>query len=484
MPVAFVHTLLEEWARTDPTRLLAIAHQQADQLTELSLLVETLTQARDQAQARVRELEAQLEELQRAVARQAAPFRIPDEKRSIAPRRPGRKPGHPGFYRHIPDHVDEHVEVPLDVCPYCNGPIHDRQRLEQYIEELPPVRPYVLHLITWQAHCPRCDRPVRSTHPWQVSTAIGAAGVHLGPRALATAAWLNKAHGLTMRKTTTLLETLFSLRLSPGGLALALHRVGHRLQPEYRTLLAGLPQLPAVYTDETSWWIGGPNAWLRVFAAATCTVYILDDHRDRATVVEVLGRSFAGVLVSDCLNIYDHVTPLQHKCYAHHHKAIAAAMRSHPLGGQGYLQEIRTLLHAAQAVKLLPPAEGSVSPPATMSPALSDSRQILDQEADRLLSAPRPDPYEERVRQRLFKQRDHLFTFLDHPTVDATNNLAERQLRPAVIARKLSCGNKTRRGADTWQIIASLAATWQQRRQPFLDHVIATISLAHFDDTS
>jgi hypothetical protein len=30
---------------------------------------------------------------------------------------------------------------------------------------------------------------------------------------------------------------------------------------------------------------------------------------------------------------------------------------------------------------------------------------------------------------RLFKQRDHLFTFLDHPEVDATNNLAERQLR-------------------------------------------------------
>ncbi len=43
----------------------------------------------------------------------------------------------------------------------------------------------------------------------------------------------------------------------------------------------------------------------------------------------------------------------------------------------------------------------------------------------------------------LNKQRDHLFTFLDHEGVDATNNLAERQLRPAVIARKISCGNKT-----------------------------------------
>jgi hypothetical protein len=50
------------------------------------------------------------------------------------------------------------------------------------------------------------------------------------------------------------------------------------------------------------------------------------------------------------------------------------------------------------------------------------------------------------VRKRLNKRRDHLFTFLDHDGVDATNNLAERQLRPAVIARKISCGNKTQKG--------------------------------------
>lgn len=471
------HHLLDEWARSDPPRLLAVAHEQADWLVELSTLVETLSQQRDQAQSRVHELEVQVEELQRAVARQAAPFRIPDEKRAAAPRRPGRKPGHPGFYCHIPDHVDEHVEVPLAACPRCGGPIHNRQRIEQYIEELPPVRPYVLHLITWQADCPHCRRQVRSTQPWQVSTATGAAGIHLGPRALATATWLNKAHGLTMRKTTILLETLFSLRLSPGGLALALHRVGQRLQPDYQALRATLPQLPAVYTDETSRWIGGPNAWLRVFAVPTCTVYILDDQRDRATVIEVLSRSFAGVLVSDCLNIYDDATPLQHKCYAHHHKAIARAMRSHPLGGQGYLQEVRALLHAAQALKLLPPAQWTTADG-------TECRQTLDQNADRLLAAPRSDPAEERVRQRLFKQRDHLFTFLDHTNVDATNNLAERQLRPGVIARKLSCGNKTRRGADTWQIIASLSATWRQRHESFFDHVTIAVSLATRMDTS
>ena len=62
----------------------------------------------------------------------------------------------------------------------------------------------------------------------------------------------------------------------------------------------------------------------------------------------------------------------------------------------------------------------------------------------------------------------HLFTFLDHDGVEATNNLAERQLRPAVIARKISGGNKTPKGARTWQILTSLAATCAQRATSFI----------------
>jgi hypothetical protein len=35
-------------------------------------------------------------------------------------------------------------------------------------------------------------------------------------------------------------------------------------------------------------------------------------------------------------------------------------------------------------------------------------------------------------------------TFLDHDGIDPTNNLAESQLRPAVIARKIFCGSRFR----------------------------------------
>ena len=77
----------------------------------------------------------------------------------------------------------------------------------------------------------------------------------------------------------------------------------------------------------------------------------------------------------------------------------------------------------------------------------------------------------------MWKQRDHLFTFLERADVPATNNLAERQLRPAVIARKISCGNKTSAGAQAWQALASIAATCRQTGRSFIQFISERVLL-------
>ena len=142
-----------------------------------------------------------------------------------------------------------------------------------------------------------------------------------------------------------------------------------------------------------------------------------------------------------------------------------------PAGAGEFLPLCRQLLLHALAFKArsatLPEAERLAQ------------RRGLDLAARALVGQPRGDPREERVRARLHKQLAHLFTFLDHAGVDGTNNLAERQLRPAVIARKLSCGQKTRAGADAWEVLASLGATCRQRTENFIDFLAARLPLAH-----
>lgn len=468
--------------RSEPDRLIALVCGQAEQL--LALLTENQT-LRDQSQALQRELETTREDLrvqnarvvaleeqlaaaQTQAARQAAPFRLRDQAKSPCPRRPGRHPGHPGSRRPVPATIDHHVAVPLPHCPHCAGPVIQRRRVEQYIEELPPVRPQVTRLITWQAHCPQCDATVCSTHPLQVSAAEGGAGVFLGPRALSLICDLNKAKGLSVRKTCAVLAEHFGLRLSPGGLTQAVSRVAEKRKGDYEQLVEELRAAAVVHADETSWWVGGPGWWLWDFTNHQTTVYVVINNRARTTVTATLGDHFEGVLVSDCLSIYDEVSPHQQKCYSHHFRAIEAALDRHPQQASPWLDSVRLLLRTAM---VLAPLRASSEPVAWALVLMG-----LEGRAADLLSSPRTQPAEEAVRKRLSKQQDHLFEFLKHDGVDATNNLAERQLRPAVIARKISCGNKTGKGARAFVILASLAATAKQRGRSFVSDLTAAMS--------
>jgi hypothetical protein len=65
--------------------------------------------------------------------------------------------------------------------------------------------------------------------------------------------------------------------------------------------------------------------------------------------------------------------------------------------------------------------------------------------------------------------------FLDHDEVDATNNLAEREGRPAVIARKLSAGNRTEEGAETHAVLASVFRTYRRQGRDILEAVVALL---------
>ena len=67
---------------------------------------------------------------------------------------------------------------------------------------------------------------------------------------------------------------------------------------------------------QSCWWVGGPGWWLWDFTNHQTTAYVIVNNRARAPVTATLGADFAGVLVSDCLVIYDDVNPLRQKCYS------------------------------------------------------------------------------------------------------------------------------------------------------------------------
>ena len=95
--------------------------------------------------------------------------------------------------------------------------------------------------------------------------------------------------------------------------------------------------------------------------------------------------------------------------------------------------------------------------------AMATARGRLNARLGRLIDAPPPLDDAERFAAHLATEFPAVFLFLWDPSLDATNWRAEQAIRPAVVIRKVCGGNRTRHGADTQQVLASVVRTARQR---------------------
>ncbi len=89
--------------------------------------------------------------------------------------------------------------------------------------------------------------------------------------------------------------------------------------------------------------------------------------------------------------------------------------------------------------------------------------QRIDQRLMVLAKGTYSDADAARLARRLLKYCNELFTFLDRPEVPFENNLAERMVRPAVLLRKISQGNRSERGAAIQAVLMSVYRTLKLR---------------------
>ena len=435
---------------------------------------ETLRAENAALRQRVAELEKRLAELEAAVSagkRQATPFAR--QKRVEKPKRQGRKKGQGRFaYRRkpAPEEVSETKVEPLVSCPVCGGAVTSRKEHEQFVVEIPPVQPVVTRYVTESGYCACCQRRVRSRHAEQISEATGAAGVVVGPRAKALAADMKHRLGASYGKVCMLLEDAFGLRVTRGGWCQADQRLAAQARPVYEELIDVLRASSVVHVDETGWRIGALSAWLWVFTNQETTVYTIRTSRGHDVVLDILGTEFAGILNTDCFLAYDAKALadwLKQKCVGHLLRNLSEIKASKTRGAVRFARNVTQLLQDALQLK-----EGkSGLPPAVFV----EQAAALEERLDKLCHERRrfTDPDNARFAKRLRKHREHLLRFLYVDELDATNNLAERQLRPGVITRKTTGCNRSDGGAETHSILASVLTTCHQRNIPILDFLTA-----------
>ena len=449
------------------------------QLSQAMMIIQRQQKQIERLQELSTQLQAEVEELKRAGKRQATPFAR--RKWVEHPKRPGRKAGKGKFTRReMPSlkQVHETKEAKLHGCPKCGGRLREIRQHEQFVTDIPMIEVKTTRFITYSGYCGRCQKRVRSHHPEQISDATGAAGVLVGPRAKALAADLKHRLGVSYGKVSEVLNDAFGLPVSRSGWCQADQKLANTARPIYERLIELIRQCSVVHADETGWRIGTLSAWLWVFTNREITVYDIRANRSSDVVIDILGREFKGILTSDGFLAYDEQRLsawLKQKCVSHLLTDLKE-MRESKTG--------RALHFARQATVLLQEAMQLKAEKPNLDPfTFAQRARGLETRLDQLIASQRrlTDRDNARFAKRLRRQRPHLLRFLYVDGLDATNNQAERMLRPAVITRKTNGCNRTKSGAETHAILASVLVTCHQHSVPILDYLI---QLQQFGDDS
>jgi transposase len=188
----------------------------------------------------------------------------------------------------------------------------------------------------------------------------------------------------------------------------------------------------------------------------------------------LLGETFAGILVTDRSSVYNWY-PVRGRqlCWAHllrdfeamgdrgdHSKAI----------GDALLVQTRQMLTWWHRVR-----EGTLQ-----RTTFRSYMTPLRREVERLLEVGSccGVPTTEGTCRDILKRRQALWTFVQIPGVEPTNNAAERAIRPGVLWRKSSFGTQSEPGSWFVESMMTVVATLKQQQRNVLEYLTAACEAA------
>ena len=432
---------------------------QEEEIAHLRAENQALREALSQALARIEALEKQKTPLPEFVK---ANVKKPEAKEKKLRKKRDAKHNH-GRRRAAPTQIVEHR---LLTCPDCHlrlGGIN-LARVREVIDIPPPAAAEVTHHRIFQGWCARCQRWHEA--PVDVQDQVLGQG-RVGVRLVSLIATLRTVMRLPIRQIQALVQSLHAVQVSTGEIVEVLHRLVRHAQPLLDELKAHIRASPAVQADETGWREDGESGY--VWSVCTPSLRYYEYHHSRAgdVVKRLIGEEFSGVLGSDFYAGYNIHQGLHQRCWVHFLRDIHELKQEHPDDEQvgQWAKAVKAIYERAKAA----PAPEPHLPPASQQAHRVALQHAFEQELWHLCA-----PFvHTQVPMRTLCERverflPELFVFVAYPVVPSDNNLAERSVRPLVIARNISGGTRSPKGSQTRMGLASLFGTWiAQGLNPF-----------------
>ncbi len=423
-------------------------------------LVLELQRANAALTARVAVLEARLAKLE-------SPPKTP-ENSSVPPsqaRKPNRaerrskkrgpKRGHAGTSRQraVPDATITCRPTSCGGCGALLPPESQRLIGRSQIAELPVVRPVVIEVLRYQATCANCGQRTAAEPPaWFAPHAT------FGPRVAALLAYLHETHHVSYERLVELCRDVLGLRLSEGAIANALGRVAIRAGPAVARIREQVQSSAVINSDETGARVDGDNRCHWVFQTPTASYHLIAATKGAAVITEFLGDQRPAVWGSDAAPAQLGAAAEQHQlCLAHQLRDLTYAIEADDPPGRLWARQLRHVFGRALRLHRERTSWSAAS--------FAQRRTRVLRAADRLIFGP---PLGRGAAWKLQKRyRQHwatLFVFLQRDDTEPTNNSSERDLRPAVMHRKMTGGYRSEAGAVRGGIFATVLTTARKNR--------------------
>jgi hypothetical protein len=362
-------------------------------------------------------------------------------------KRGGAKPGHTGTGRK--QHEEQEVDCVRTVCveplcPSCHSALSAKDYRERSVLDIDPITVKRVLYRLERKECASCGVVVSAKAPGVLPKTL------LSNQLLAEIVDSHYVQGMPFGRVCA------RWQLNYGTVIQALHRLAGLFEPVLAELKSDYRNAFVRHADETSWRTDGQSGYCWLFASERVSLHLYRNTRAAKVVGEVFGAAqLAGYLVVDRYQGYSRVGCNIQYCYAHllrDMKELASAFADDK-EVEAYAQRMIELLGEAMRLQSSKPSDDVY-----YRAARSIKKEILevcDSRSHHLAI--------KRWQDFFVEQECHLYHWVCERRVPCENNRAERELRPTVIARKVSHGSQAEEGARTREVLMSVMQTLKKR---------------------
>jgi len=364
--------------------------------------------------------------------------------------RGGGKPGHKGHGRSsiCEQDADKVEKIRIgNTCPDCGSVLEDKGTRARAVIDCQPVRmkKVVYHLE--RKCCPKCKKVISARPSGVLAKCL------YSNQLLAYVAVQHYIYGNTLGQ----IEKQTGIGYS--SLVDAMHQLSKRLKDVPNALIKAYRDSEVRHADETGWRTDGNNGYAWLFCTPKISIFRVRKTRSASVPREVFGeKPVPGVLVADRYNGYNKMPCSIQYCYAHLLRTVKDLEKDFPENA-----EIKSFVET-----LAPQLANAISLSASGGLDITD-RQFKRQAAKikneilNIVNRQAKHPAIQKIQDIFREKADRLYHWADDRNVPADNNLAERELRPLVIARKISFGSQSDTGAKTREILMTVLHTLKKR---------------------